>query len=263
MIIESGIYYSFPYKPKLLISGELNLFKSGEYLNACGIYALSGLYISETVETPYYIGSSVNLKKRIINHHLGELRYDHHYNPILQKAYNKYGEDQFVWWLLEECNAEDSLSREQWYLDNLRPFADENRGYNISHDATSGIKGRKHKPATIEKMKKRVFSEETRKKMSIARKGWKPSEETRKKYSERSSGKNNSMYGVRLPQETIDRLTLKKSKPFKFIAPDGSIIEGLNLRKFCRDNNLNQGAMSSLKAGKIRYHKGYTRYIEN
>ncbi len=51
----------------------------------------------------------------------------------------------------------------------------------------------------------------------------------------------------------------KIAKPFTFISPDGSIVEGKNLKQFCKDLGLNQGAMWSVLNGKIRYHKGYTK----
>lgn len=50
----------------------------------------------------------------------------------------------------------------------------------------------------------------------------------------------------------------KKSKEFTFRSPEGKIVTGKNLRKFCRENNLYSSAMISVKQGKQSHHKGWT-----
>ncbi len=49
----------------------------------------------------------------------------------------------------------------------------------------------------------------------------------------------------------------KMAKPFRVIAPDGSIIEGLNIRKFCRENSINYGNFQSMRAGRVPSCQGY------
>lgn len=48
-----------------------------------------------------------------------------------------------------------------------------------------------------------------------------------------------------------------RAKYYVMTMPDGEEIEVFNLRKFCRENNLNVGAMSSVITGKKNHHKGY------
>lgn len=52
-----------------------------------------------------------------------------------------------------------------------------------------------------------------------------------------------------------------KSKYYRFIHPDGSIIEINNLSQYCRDNGLNQGHMTSVANRKVSQHKGYKRAL--
>ena len=96
-----------------------------------------------------YIGSSVNLGKRFINYY----NYNHlsDTNMIINKALLKYGYSNFKLEILEYCDKDNNIEREQYYLDLLKP------NYNILQTAGSSL-GYKH-------------SEEARKKMSIARTG--------------------------------------------------------------------------------------------
>lgn len=52
-------------------------------------------------------------------------------------------------------------------------------------------------------------------------------------------------------QEQIDM----KTKEFVIMTPEGEIIEIRNLRKYCRENNLDQGAMCGVIVGKSRHYK--------
>ena len=62
-----------------------------------------------------------------------------------------------------------------------------------------------------------------------------------------------------MPPEMRARVSKWKERPFRVKSPNGQIIEGMNLTKFCRDNNLNNGAMFSVIHGRVRIHKGYTQ----
>jgi group I intron endonuclease len=89
-----------------------------------------------------YIGSSINLKKRIYEHKrvliLGQ-----HYNRYLQRAYNKYGISNFRHEVIEICSKETLREREQFWINKLKT-SDNEYGYNLVPDAintgTSGYK---------------------------------------------------------------------------------------------------------------------------
>jgi len=135
----------------------------------------SGIYlIRNTHNYMIYVGSAVNLQKRRENHFYA-LRNNKHFNMHLQRAFNKYGEESFVWIVAELCDAEDLIEREQFWID----FYGINNLYNIECIAGSSF-GRKH---TLE----------TKAKISTAKKGKKHSEETKIKMSKSLSGKKVSL----------------------------------------------------------------------
>ena len=111
-------------------------------MNKINTRAISGIYkITCKVNNKIYIGSAKDIKTRWV-HHRSKLKHHKHNNPYLQKAYNKYGEVNFIWEIIEECSVNDLLLKEQYYIDMLRPFDD--RGYNISVTASNPMMGRKH-----------------------------------------------------------------------------------------------------------------------
>lgn len=50
-----------------------------------------------------------------------------------------------------------------------------------------------------------------------------------------------------------------KQRPFSIVAPDGELIHGVNLTKFCRERGLNQGATWQVIHGLVPRHHGYTK----
>lgn len=113
---------------------------------------ISGVYkITNIINNKFYIGSSIDIYRRLDAHQKTLNRNKHHSNH-LQNAWNKYGESSFIFEVLEELPMLDNESklefkirlvngREQHYLDILMPWKG-NIGYNINKDARSclGIK---------------------------------------------------------------------------------------------------------------------------
>jgi len=167
---------------------------------------ISGIYRIQSKQNPErcYIGSTAGMKKRWWGH-LSNLRFNKHPNQKLQRHFNKYGESDLVFIILELCFPEFLTAREQYYINELKPY------FNICKIAGSPL-GVKH----TEKAKQRMsiahkglqagknhplygkhHSEEAKRKMSEANKGKNPwnkgrtgvySEETRKKLSEANKG---------------------------------------------------------------------------
>ena len=83
------------------------------YKNIKGIYKLN-------IENHSYIGSSINLHKRL-NTHYRELKKNCHENEYLQRCVNKYGIDKLKWEILEieDPNIEyiDLLKREKYFIE--------------------------------------------------------------------------------------------------------------------------------------------------
>ena len=87
------------------------------------MYSKSGIYKIVSIVNPnkIYIGSAVNIKERW-NRHLSELRKGKHgEHRHLQHHFNKYGEEDFQFSVLENCEPKQLLNLEQFYLDDLKP----------------------------------------------------------------------------------------------------------------------------------------------
>jgi len=76
-----------------------------------GIYRIKNLKNKKC-----YYGSSKNIEKRWRTH-LNNLKNGKHHNTHLQRSWDKYGEDNFVFELVEECDETILLELEQKYLD--------------------------------------------------------------------------------------------------------------------------------------------------
>lgn len=166
----------------------------------------TGIYsIRNTINGKVYPGSSVDIEHRWVLHRIA-LKNGKHHSEHLQRAWSKYGEDNFEFLALEECSKDQLLIREQVYLDAVRVRnpdgtlggIDHNLAYNTCPIAGNCL-GFRH-------------SEESRRKMSEAHIGIQAgenhpmygkchSEETKQKISESRKGicigEENSMYGRR------------------------------------------------------------------
>ena len=113
----------------------------------------------------------------------------------MQRAWNKHGEQNFLFEIVEEVQERENLiETEQFYLEALRPE------YNICKTAgsTLGLK----------------FTEEAKQKMSESRKGEKHhffgkhlSEEVKQKLSELRMGEKNHNFGKNLSEETKQKIS--------------------------------------------------------
>lgn len=106
-----------------------------------GVYMIKNLITSKV-----YVGSSGNVKQRWKTHRT-DLRGKRHHCHRLQEAWNTYGEDAFVFGVLEWCEVEDLTDLEQSWLDETQCY-DEKFGYNLASDAYSPMLGRTHTEET-------------------------------------------------------------------------------------------------------------------
>jgi group I intron endonuclease len=157
--------------------------------------------IFNTQTNQYYIGSALNYSSRK-NGHLSQLRNNKHGNIKLQRSFNKYGEQSFVFNVAEEVfDVEILINREQFYIDSLQPF------FNIAKIAGSslGIKRTDEFKKKIGLAKNRLgklASDETRKNISIAQKKRCESIEERNRMSLMSKG-NTFFKGKKHRKESI------------------------------------------------------------
>lgn len=110
------------------------LFKQDDFPLASGIYKITCL-----ANKKIYIGSATNLRKRR-NSHLHALRQNKHENSILQRTWNKYGEQSFTFEVLELVLSVLLTAREQYWFNKAKPF--DKKGFNLLREAGSplGIK---------------------------------------------------------------------------------------------------------------------------
>lgn len=109
--------------------------------------------------------------------HFASLRGGYHINPHLQKSFNKYGEDNFEFIVLYQCNNnEDSNMVNELEKKYIKLYKDKKLAYNIGDGGDGGHNLGKH------------LSEETKRKIGdknrINMTGRKATIETKKKMSE-------------------------------------------------------------------------------
>ena len=160
--------------------------------------------IYNIVNSKFYLGSTCEISVRFRDHlyELSTGRKDE-INPYLQNAWNKYGKENFIFEVIEECPDEIVLKREQYYLDCLCPW-DREIGYNIAKFACSAMKGRKHSQKTLglmsEAQKNKIRTPEHCKNLSLSMLGKLKSEDTKKLISKNRKGKyigaENNFYGI-------------------------------------------------------------------
>ena len=92
--------------------------------------------VKNTVNGKVLLGSSLNLEGPL-NAHKFMLTIESHRNEVLQQEWNEYGEDNFVFEILETVKVRDDPSfalsdeltlLEQIWIEKLRPYGE--RGYN-------------------------------------------------------------------------------------------------------------------------------------
>jgi group I intron endonuclease len=191
-----------------------------------------GIYkIINVINNKFYVGSAVDLKRRKTRH-FSELRTGKHNNRHLQAAWGKYGEQAFVFVVVEELPADaDLLAAENIWL---KEHVGKEYCYNLGVDATApmlGVGGEasptwgyKHTPENLQKIgtasKTRIQSDEEKAKRRETMRGKPQPAEVRAKISATLSGPGNPWYGKKRPDHGA-----KVSKAVQAISPDGQVLE--------------------------------------
>lgn len=159
-----------------------------------GVYRIRNLVTGRS-----YVGSSLQVEKRL-KEHFYNLRRGRHHSAKLQASFGKHGEGSFVGELVEECQLSVLREREQAYLDaeesasqgyNICPVAGNCAGVKPSSETIAlrvlKLRGRRNTPETLNRMRQaalgRVLTEETKRKLSVARVGKKHSAGAKHKVS--------------------------------------------------------------------------------
>jgi group I intron endonuclease len=126
--------------------------------------------------------------------HKYTLRNKIHINEHLQRAWDKYGEDNFIFEVLEEYDVEHLISMEHYWCNLLDAF-NYNRAYNIrpTHPFGKGTNSTEMREKVKKALTGKKLSEEHKLKLSLAKKGKKLSDETKQKMSDSAIGKSKSI----------------------------------------------------------------------
>jgi len=159
---------------------------------------MGGIYkITNIINNKIYVGSTVSKFNRRWNCHKSTLRRNIHKNKYLQRAWNKYGESNFIFEIVEDIQIPTRvilIEREIFYKNKL------GAEYNIAPiDRPLGIinVGRKH-------------TEETKKRMKESHKNTKMPDWFGPYLSKLRCGSGNPMYGKKHTNETKRKLSESK-----------------------------------------------------
>jgi group I intron endonuclease len=103
-----------------------------------------GIYVWKLDGVEKYVGQSSNVERRMYDNHRG--------SKALFGAIAVYGYSSFEKEIITLCSLDELDSLETYYIKNLKTHVSQN-GYNISWGGSSGMRGRKHNPESIEKNK--------------------------------------------------------------------------------------------------------------
>lgn len=171
-----------------------------------------GIYFIKNILTnQYYIGQSSNLQKRLRDHRNNLVNNKHH-NKHLQSSWNKYGEKNFIFKIIEECDIDNLNDLEVFYIKKFDSF---HNGFNKTAGGdfipqeffdnsgkNNSFYGRKH-------------TKESKQKMREAKIGKKLSQEHKNKISKKLKGRRHSLDRIvneTAPQNTTGYFRVSTSK---------------------------------------------------
>lgn len=150
-----------------------------------------------------YVGQTVGSLRRRKQEHIN-CSLNNNDNLYFHNAIKKHGVGAFDWTVLDRCDNTKDLSKLEIYC--IKLYDTFEKGYNLTCGG-GGSLGFNH-------------SEESKLRMSLAKKGKKPSEETirgrrnkkvseelKRKLSKMNKGKNHPMYGTSLSEKTLKKLS--------------------------------------------------------
>lgn len=252
---------------------------------------MKGIYrITNTLNGKVYIGQAINLSARETRHFY-TLEKGTHHNEHLQRSFDKYGKDGFLFEALEKTGNLDE--RELFWI-NTYGGLNSNLNYNFKNPITKEwsdyTKKKKKKTITgknnpnygnrwsdelrekVSKQRKGVSLEErigkekadlAKKRMSKSQKGRKHSEETKEKIRKANSGVNGPSYGKGYRQvgekNPMYGKPCKNRKPVIQYTKDGILVKEYDFISQVKEDGFSPSNVMYCARGTKNYksHKGF------
>jgi len=190
-------------------------------------------HIVNEVNGKRYVGRTSDKEKRC-SRHFFELRTRRHHCIHLQRSFNKYGEENFRFEVVEDNLSEkEAITREQWYLDNNYDLL-----YNISRNSLFGGDLISYHPRRDE-----IVASITK---SVRQRYANMSPEDRAELSQKLRGEGNPNYGNKGEKSKLYKI--KKTSSHK-----QNISKALTGRALSKDH---VEKMKKSKLGKSSWNKG-------
>lgn len=104
----------------------MKIICNAEDLDKSGVYSIKCIGNDKI-----YVGSTTMSFMKRYRHHSNQLSVNNHKNSYLQNSHNKYGVETFQFDILEICERDDCLLKEQIWIDNLNVIS-KDIGFNIN-----------------------------------------------------------------------------------------------------------------------------------
>lgn len=250
-----------------------------------GVYLITNINSGRS-----YVGSSSwSIRGRWLKHRW-RLKKNTHHSIKIQRAFNKYGMDVFVFKVLEYCEPVCCVEREQVWMDILKPFyntaqlAESTRGCALSDKHRAKLRRAWADPERKEGISgvRRALWEDPDYRYKVT----KAVSESRGAATEKfkvwiNNPKNKGPWrikmlaGIRKPEvvakkvvtgrktfskhgkRMIEAARRRHIKDYKFISPVGLIVGGETINGFAAANGLDTSALNRVVHGQQCQHKGW------
>ena len=190
---------------------------------------MTGIYKITNPKGKIYVGKSINIQNRKYQH---KHKSKSHIGSKLYNSYQKYGWEQHIFEIIDECNLEQLNEREiywkQYYLDQVNGDWKQVLFCEL-YDRGTGPRSEETKNKISKSNKGKIVSNETKNKKRISMIGKFPSEITKEKMRKSAIGKFKSeshKNNIKLKKDNIIKgVRLANSKPINQYNLEGDFIQ--------------------------------------
>jgi group I intron endonuclease len=180
-----------------------------------------------------YVGQTTKPLQKRVQAHLCNSKYERDTSPYFHRALRKYGENNFIWKVLCECNTKEELNEMEIYHIQQNPD-----NYNIGKGG-EGSNGGCGRPA-----------------------GFKHTDVTKKRIGEANKGNTYSL-GRKQTQKVKDSLRKANERSFLITYPNGDTKVIVGLKQFAVEEGLNPVGLSHCATKRQKTHKGFRCEYDN